>query len=63
MAGRPRSPDAWRATPATGRCSRGLGQDDVTGIEAFLLSLTDRRFVSDERFSLPRKFCGRARTR
>jgi cytochrome c peroxidase len=43
--------------------AEALSQDDITEIEAFLLSLTDRRFVNDERFSLPRTFCGKARTR
>ena len=43
--------------------AEALSQDEVTEIEAFLLSLTDRRFVSDERFSLPKAFCGKARSR
>ncbi len=30
-------------------------------IEAFLASLTDTHFVKDERFSLPKIFCGKPR--
>jgi len=43
--------------------AEALSQDEVTEIEAFLRGLTDRRFVSDERFSLPKTFCGKARNR
>lgn len=39
-----------------------LSQDDVTELEAFLESLTDQKFVEDERFSLPKTLCGKART-
>lgn len=38
-----------------------LSQDDVTEIEAFLASLSDMQFVKDERFSLPKTFCGKPR--
>lgn len=38
-----------------------VSQDDATAIEAFLTTLTDRRFTTDTRFSLPRKLCGKTR--
>ena len=43
--------------------AEALSQDEASQIETFLLSLTDRRFVTDERFSLPKTFCGKARHR
>lgn len=42
--------------------AEAVSQDDATAIEAFLTSLTDRRFVSDKRFALPTVLCGKPRT-
>jgi cytochrome c peroxidase len=39
-----------------------LTQDDALEIEAFLSSLTDRAFVTNPAFSLPTRFCGKARS-
>ncbi len=39
-----------------------LSQDDAAAISAFLTSLTDRDFVENPRFALPREACGKART-
>jgi len=42
--------------------AEALSQDDVTEIEAFLESLTDRRLATDPRLSVPKRFCGKARS-
>ncbi len=45
------------------RAAANLTQDDAQSIAAFLESLTDRRFLEDPRFALPRTACGVARQR
>lgn len=38
-----------------------LTQDEATALEAFLETLTDETFVTDERFALPKTLCGKPR--
>jgi cytochrome c peroxidase len=42
--------------------AEAVSQDDATDIEAFLMSLTDRRFTTNKRFALPAVLCGKRRT-
>lgn len=57
--------DGSAATLAAAVAAHGrrLAPADLQAVEDFLLSLTDRAFVEDPRFALPRSFCGEARVR